>query len=61
MMISIKIGERETAIDSTDKCSECSCTLRHKISIIHAKKKKMICLTNFERRRNPGFSIYVLF
>lgn len=39
-MISIKIGERETAIDSTDKCSECSCTLRHKISIIHAKKKK---------------------
>lgn len=25
------------------------------------QKKKMICLTNFERRRKPGFSIYVLF
>lgn len=25
------------------------------------KKKKMICLTNFERRRKPGLSIYVLF
>lgn len=25
------------------------------------QKKKMICSTNFERRRKPGFSIYVLF
>lgn len=39
MMISIKIVRRETDINITDKCCECSCTLRHKISIINAKKK----------------------
>lgn len=31
-----------------------------KFQLFMQKKKKMICLTNFERRK-PGFSIYVLF